>query len=287
MHMKLLKLNKKIAFGVLLSTMCAFPAFSMSRIGKYLTGLGVGTGIGAATYMALSSPPKYANYRVPPNMKKVLDGRQQEIIDTFCKKDVGDYAHIFPWLPNYVIKSTVPGRLEGREYCANIIKQNPITMGLLEVPLKYYYPTSTKFQDYVISEKVEGSAPPSSRNPDSRLDKMKLWAGITKHKQLSLPQTVQLCNFIMESGWRDSRRDNYALRDSGHISIIDTQLQTFEYDNPLERKMGGIRGLNTLLNPVQQKYFSPECIVYIQQRLEQERLKTEQLRREVERSRDK
>lgn len=239
-----------------------------------LTATGIVAGA-TALYMTFSPTQKYRKYNVPPEIKGLLDSKKEEIADTFEKNYLKESAHTFPWLPNLVIKNTVPGRLEGREYCKNIIEQNATNMSLLEVPLKYYYPVKGH-EGYIVAEKVEGTIPnPCSQSQQSsRIHAIKSWLGlIKKPAQLSLEQTIQLCDFIMASGWEDSRRDNYALRKNGNISIVDTQLQDFNHKSPTD---GGIIGLRILLRQDQHEFLCNECKEYVHNRLQKEISNTNQ-----------
>lgn len=265
---------RMIILSFLMSSLSISSSFCMmNRLRPYLIGLGSITAAGAV-YNNLSSSSKYEKYAVPIEMKKVLDANQQDMADTFYKKRFVDNTHIFPWLSNYVIKTSVPGRLEGREFCDMIIKQNPKTMSLLEVPVKYRYSDSVG-REYVIAEKVEGVVPNPSlielqSESSGNLDKIKSWFGLVKHEQpqqLSLEQTKQLCAFIIKSGWWDTRRDNFAVRANGRISIIDTQLQCFTKQDQLKDKEHVVQGLKILIRPDQQKYFCSECVVYIQNQI--------------------
>lgn len=225
-------------------------------------------GIGGATFMPfLFFSHKYDKHKVPSEMKKLLDSKEPEIANFFRNNYLIHDNYIFSWLPNYIIKTAVPGRLEGKEYCDEIIKKNPETMSLLETPKKYYY--AANGHEYIIAEIVEGTIPREAITPESYLDKIKLW--LERPQQLTLKQTIQLCNFIMESGWSDSRRDNYALRSNGHISIIDTQDSTFAINTSDKvRKEKGIQGLNVLLRSDQEKYFDQASKTYIQERIKKE-----------------
>jgi hypothetical protein len=255
---------KRIILLFLVCPLIVKPAFCMAGAGRLIFGIGSLTAAGAfyAASVSSSKDNKYAKYAVPTDIKRVLDAHQQDIVDTFNKKGYRDNVHAFPWLPNYVIKRTVPGRLEGHEFCQMIIRQNPTTMSLLEVPAKYYYADSSKHK-YVLAEKVEGVVSPASHGQPkepSKLDTIKSWFGLMKHEhieQLTLEQTQQLCAFIVQSGWWDAYRDNFALRTNGRISIIDTQLQCFDKERVVD-------GLRVLTEPGQQKYYCSECKVYVQ-----------------------
>lgn len=230
--------------------------------------------ISVISHQCLSFPlfqKKYPNHQIPSEIKPILDSHADEMV-TFFREHYLQGANIFPWLPQYVIKNCIPGRLEGLEYCDRIIKKYPQRMSLLELPKKYYYKSNKNSRaEYIIAEKVEGAVEPGGLPSPTFYQRICYLLGTAKKpKQLNLQQTTQLTNFFMKSGWYDTRRDNFALRDNGNISIIDTQLQCFAASDKIARKESGIKGLKVLLRENQIGYLDDPSQQYLRQRVQYE-----------------
>lgn len=145
-------------------------------------------------------------YSVPLPIKTILDEHKEELFDAFkvCEPDVcikKRRVYEFAWLPNYLIKTSLT-RIRGAERARTIIQENDFN--LIDIPNKYTYQVDNRV--FIIVPKIHGL-----NNP----------------KPLTLQQVKQLWNFILASGYRDLKKENYIHLKNNKLMIIDTEQRSF------------------------------------------------------------